>query len=206
MPLLGTPQEVAEDRVGFININPPPFCLPTPKNFASKILPTETNILQWGLIPLGTPERANVAALSLRSYLREGKQIQTLRPHFDGKPISASRNHKFACWLKQTSKHCTRARKCHAPNDCKNLCLLLRTRFSTNSKQKRKAKILAKRLPAQKARRGYPAADALRQSRGRSRRDRPGALSWFVLCRAAKNEHQKSNRSARDKVAQYDRM
>jgi hypothetical protein len=38
-----------------------------------------------GLIPLGTPERANVAALSLRSYLREGEHIQTLRPRFDGK-------------------------------------------------------------------------------------------------------------------------
>jgi hypothetical protein len=32
-----------------------------------------------------------------------------------------------------------------------------------------------------------------------------GAFSWFVLCRVAKNEHQKTNRSARDKVAQYER-
>jgi hypothetical protein len=32
-----------------------------------------------------------------------------------------------------------------------------------------------------------------------------GAFSWFVLCCVAKNEHQKTNRSARDKVAQYER-
>jgi hypothetical protein len=68
------------------------------------------------------------------------------------------------------------------------------------------AKILAKRLPVQTPRRGNPASDALRQSRGGSQGERLGALSWFVLCRAAKNEHQKSNRSARDEVAQYDRM
>ena len=132
-------------------------------------------------MPFGIPQRANVAALSLRSYLREDLQIQTLRPHFDGKPIPASRNHKFACWLKQTSKHCMRARKCHAPNDCKHFCPLPRTQFSTNFKQKRKAKILAKRLPAQTTRRGYPASDALRQSRGRSRRERPGSFLGYFL-------------------------
>ena len=34
-----------------------------------------------------------------------------------------------------------------------------------------------------------------RRELGRSRRERPSALSWFVLCRAAKNEHQ--NHTAR---------
>ena len=152
-------------------------------------------------MPFGIPQRANVAALSLRSYLREIKQFQTLRWRFDGKPISASRNHKFACWLKQTSKHCTPTRKCHAPNDCNHFCPLLRTRFSTNFKQKRKAKILAKRLPVQTTRRGYPASADKGVPRGNA---------WARFFRPLLGAHQegasKTTRSARDKGAQYDRM
>jgi hypothetical protein len=137
-----------------------------------------------GLMPFGIPERANVAALSLRSYLREGEHIQTLRPHFDKK---------------------MRARKCHAPSDSKNFCYLLRARFSINFKQKRKAKILAKRLPVQTTRRGYPAADALRQSRGGPQGESLGAFLPPLLG-AHQEGASKTTRSARDEGAQYDRM
>jgi len=46
--------------------------------------------------------RANDVALSLHSCLREVLHIQILRSHFDGKPLSASRKHKFSCLQKQT--------------------------------------------------------------------------------------------------------
>ena len=115
--------------------------------------------------PLGIPQRANVAALSLRSYLREGEQIQLLRWRFDEKSPT---------------------RKCHAPSDCKHFCPLLRARFSTNFKQKRKAKILARPLPVQTTRRRNPPSDALRQSRGRSKGERLGAFLGHFLPRSKK--------------------
>ena len=60
-------------------------------------------------------------------------------------------------------------------------------------KENGKSKILARRLPAQSSRRRNPPSDALRQSRGRPRRERPGSLSFALslwkdkeraLCRA----------------------
>ena len=44
-----------------------------------------------GLMPFGNPQRANVAALSLRSYLREGKRLQLLRWRFKEKRQHGSR-------------------------------------------------------------------------------------------------------------------
>ena len=44
-----------------------------------------------GLMPFGFPQRANVASLSLRSYLREGLQFQLLRWRFKEKRQHGSR-------------------------------------------------------------------------------------------------------------------
>jgi hypothetical protein len=49
-------------------------------------------------------------------------------------------------------------------------------------------------------------ADSFCAHQGSSKGERLGAFSWFVLCRAAKNERKKANRSARDEGAQYERM
>jgi hypothetical protein len=77
--------------------------------------------------PLG-PRNAQIGvALSLHSYLREVLHVQILRSHFDRKPISASRNHKFSCWHSQTRKHCMRARRTHATSENKSSCHILRT-------------------------------------------------------------------------------
>jgi len=75
-----------------------------------------------GLIPLGTPQRKKVAALSLCSSFCETKQIQPLRWRFDIK---------------------TPTGKTHAINKSKNFCRLLRTLRSHRFQAKRKLKTFA---------------------------------------------------------------
>ena len=71
------------------------------------------------LIPLGSPQRANDAALPLRSCLREGEHIQLLR------------------WCLEVQAP---TRKYHAINESKSFCPLLRSPVRTKFKQKRDSK------------------------------------------------------------------
>ena len=100
--------------------------------------------------------RANVATLSLRSYLRELLQIQRLRWRFDDK---------------------TPTRKWHASRKARIFPICDAPKFSTNFKRNGIAKTFAKLLPVQTTRRGYPASDALR----RMPREFQGGKPWRVF-------------------------
>ena len=110
-------------------------------------------------MPLGTPERAQTSLRCRSAHICA--KICKFRP--------CARILMVKCGH-GSSTHQTIAKK---------FCYLLRSNVSVNFEQNGMAKILAKRLPAQKARRGYPAADALRQSRGRSWRE-PSKFTFLV--------------------------
>ena len=79
-----------------------------------------------------------------------------------------------------------RSKKCHKNKQSDQRATKERSMIVRRSKQQ---KSFARPLPAQTPRRGYPAS----ATEGGPQGERLGALSWFVLCRAAKNEHKKTN-------------
>ena len=137
-------------------------------------------------MPLRTPQRTNVAALSLRSCLREVLHLQSLRRCFKEK-------HRHGRGTRQAKAKYFAA--CNAPcvskifNKNDFAFSPCRAWWQDGGRCRKSIDVFLPSLLCSAARKRFPKAAAF------------GALSWFVLCRVAKNEHLYRTANARSSVS-----